>query len=283
MFASGVATCSACGEEVPIAQLEDNKRLYRGIILLDPSGVFDGFYQRQARRDAHVDRRRRLRRVHRYAARRGRLHALPRGSPRHQSQRSQRPHVGHQLAAQGPAQNRRLLGVHQVAGLRRGRRHPRQDACRGRPGTVRRPRAPAQARLHRAGPLRPRDLGRHLRAAQQVRPRRALRPQLHQRPDLRDGHPHRRGLHRPQRRPRDAPQDLRAQGQRHHLPGDPRRSHGPQAPHRVDDRRRRCPGARRRRRDSRAFRQGRSSPPRPPAGAWGSSSPRRASSPRGPS
>ncbi len=44
MLSSGVAKCSDCGEEIKISDLEADKRLYHGILLLDPSNAHDAFY-----------------------------------------------------------------------------------------------------------------------------------------------------------------------------------------------------------------------------------------------
>jgi len=45
MFTSGTAACPECGEKIAISDLESQNRLYKGIILLDPSGAFDAFYK----------------------------------------------------------------------------------------------------------------------------------------------------------------------------------------------------------------------------------------------
>jgi len=45
MYASGTARCPQCGDEIAVKELESTKRLYRGILLLDPSGNFDAFYK----------------------------------------------------------------------------------------------------------------------------------------------------------------------------------------------------------------------------------------------
>ena len=45
MFSSGKARCSECGEETATSELESQHRLYKGVLLLDPSGNFDAFYK----------------------------------------------------------------------------------------------------------------------------------------------------------------------------------------------------------------------------------------------
>jgi multiple sugar transport system permease protein len=44
MFSSGAAKCSQCGEEISIKDLESQKRVYKGIILVDPSNEMRAFY-----------------------------------------------------------------------------------------------------------------------------------------------------------------------------------------------------------------------------------------------